>query len=59
MVRHWSYFKMSYYDKKKLLGSELLNFTILSEKYPGKHFSLTLKWIYVDVLKLLKDIRTL
>lgn len=34
-------------------------FMILPKNHPGKHFLLTSKWIYVDVLKFLKDFMTL
>lgn len=43
-------------NKKK---KKTFNFTILSEKQPGKHLFLTSKWIYVDVLKSIGLIDTL
>lgn len=44
------------FSRKK---KKTFNFTILSEKQPGKHLFLTSKWIYVDVLKCIGLIDTL
>lgn len=41
---------MLYWDKKKFLENYLFNFKYFTN-YPGRHFSLTLKWIYVDAMK--------